>query len=151
MAGAASPPQTQEDIVPPEPVAVGYRLAGALLAPAVAVVMHVILIGPFGLDLRTPETLGSAELETLDLLTTALVTLGVALAGWLAIALLERGLGPERGRSIWLWVAFGAYLASLAAIAPLDISQGAAWGLVALHSAVALVIIPTVGSRKRSA
>lgn len=149
MAGAAAPPQTQEDIIPPQPVAVGYRLGGVLLAPAVAIAIHVLLIGPFGLDLRVPESPGSSTLVELGLLTTTLATLGIGLAGWLAITLLERGLGSERGRAIWMWVAFGVLALAIAAIAPLDIEPGAAWGLVVLHSFVALVLIPTLGSPKR--
>lgn len=149
MAGAAAPPQTQEDIVPPAPVAIGYRLGGVLLAPAVAVAMHLILVGPFGVDLVVPESPGSSTLATLNLLTTVLATLAIGLAGWLAITLLERGLGNERGRGIWMWVAFGVFVVSLLPIGAMDITEGQGWGLVALHSAVALVLIPSVGARKR--
>ena len=148
MAGAASPPQTQEDIIPPEPVAIGHRLLGELLDPAVAVAMHVILAGPFGIDLQIPESPGSSTLQSLPLLTTTLATLVIGLLGWAAITLLERGLGDERGRGIWLWVAFGVFVVSLAPIAGLDINTGQGWGLVALHAAVALVLIPSVGSSK---
>ena len=150
MAGAAAPPQTQEDIIPPAPVAVGYRLAGVLLAPAVAVAIHVVLVGPFGLDLMIPDGPGSSTLQDLNLLTTVLFTLGVSLAAWLTITLLERGLGTDRGRGIWLWVAFAAYVVSLAPIGTLDVEPAAAWGLVVLHSFVALVLIPSIGSRKRA-
>lgn len=146
MAGAI-PKQTQEDIVPPAPIGVGYRLAGVLLAAPVAVVVHLILVGPFGLELATPDGLGSSSLEPLGVLTTVLVTVGLSLASWASVAVLQRGLGTERGRRIWMTLAFAVLAVSLAPVAGLDISAGARWGLVFLHSSVAVVLIPTMAAR----
>lgn len=146
MAGA-SPVQTQEDIVPPAPVPLGFRWAGVVLAPAVAASVQLVLTGPFGLDLMVPESLGSSTLQELPLLLTTLSTFVLALVSWLAIALLERGLGEERGRRIWMTVAFALLAVSIAVVATYDISTGAQWGMVALHSAVALVLIPTMSAR----
>lgn len=145
MAGAV-PVQTQEDLVPPPPIAVGYRLVGVLLAPAVAVAVHVALIGPFGLDLQVPEQPGSSSLGSLDLLATALVALGVGLVGWLTVALLERSLGGPRGRRIWMILAFAFFVLSLVPVIVLDVPMGAKWGLFALHVVVATVLIPTLSN-----
>lgn len=149
MAGA-SPVQTQEDLVPPAPAASGYRLAGVLLAPAVAVVVHLVLVGPFGLAVRIPASPGSTQLQDLSLLTTVLFTLGIGLAGWAAMAVLTRTLGPPTGRRLWIVLAVAVWLVSLLPILALDISTGAKWGLVALHTAVALVLIPSLASTRRA-
>ena len=146
MAGAI-PVQTQEDIVPPAALPIGYRLAGVLLAPAVAATMHTILTGPFGLELATPSGLGSAELEPLGILTTTLVTLVLSLLAWISVTLLERGLGKEKGRSIWMKVGIGVFVVSLFPILPLDLTVGAKWGMAALHAAVAVVLVPTMTAR----
>ncbi len=145
MAGA-SPVQTQEDLVPPAPAAIGYRLAGVLLAPAVAVAMHVIMAGPVGLTLEVPAGPGSSELQSLNLLTTALFTLGISLAGWFSVMALTKGLGDLRGRRIWTMVAFAVYAISILPLFALDTSLGAKWGLFALHTVVAVVLIPTLSS-----
>lgn len=147
MAGA-SPVQTQEDLVPPAPAAIGYRWAGVLLAAPVAVAVQVILSGPFGIDLQVPESPGSSALRDLDLLTTTLFSLGIGLVGWLAVALLEKGLGGERGRRLWILLAFGVFVVSIIAIAPLDVPISAKWGLFVLHAVVAVVLIPTLVNGK---
>ncbi|MEE8603250.1 DUF6069 family protein [Euzebya tangerina] len=143
MAGA-SPVQTQEDLVPPPPAAIGYRLAGVLLAPAVAATLHVILVGPFGIDVQVPESPGSTTLVSLPLLQTTVVTLVVALAGWLSVMALERFLGPEQGRRIWTFAAFAVFVLSLAPILPLDVPVEGKWALFVLHLGVAVVLIPTL-------
>lgn len=150
MAGAI-PVQTQEDIVPPPPAPIGYRLGGVLLAPAVAVTIHLALRGPFGLDLQVPESPGSSTLAELTLLTTTVFTLVLSLVAWISVLLLERGLGADRARGIWRWVAFGVFVASLLVIPTLDISAGAMWGLVAIHAAVALVLIPMMTAKGQPA
>jgi uncharacterized membrane protein YhaH (DUF805 family) len=144
MAGA-SPVQTQEDLVPPSPAALGYRWAGVLLAPAVAVAVHLVLVGPFGIEPVTPSGLGGSDLEPLDVLTVLLFALGTALVGWLAVALLERSLGA-RGRRIWVALALGVLVVSLIPVALLDVSSSQRWALVALHLVVAVVLIPTMAS-----
>ncbi|CAN5294720.1 hypothetical protein BH23ACT9_BH23ACT9_03650 [soil metagenome] len=144
MAGA-SPVQTQEDLVPPAPAAIGYRLSGVLLAPAVAAAVHVAIIGPFGVDLQVPEIPGGT-LTTLPILTTTLITLGVALVGWLAVVLLERGLGGPRGRRIWTLLAFALFTVSLVPIIAIDAPISAKWGLFALHVVVALLLIPSLAN-----
>lgn len=146
MAGAI-PKQTQEDIVPPAPIAVGYRLAGVLLAAPVAVATQLAIEAPFGVDLRIPDAPGSAQLQDLSLLQTALFVLALSLVSWLAVVLLERGLGRERGRRIFMAVAFAVLAVSILPIAAIDVPLGAQWGLVALHSVVALVLIPTMAAR----
>lgn len=145
MAGAA-PVQTQEDLVPPPPVAVGYRLVGVLLAPAVAVAVHVALMGPFGLDLQVFESPGSSSLGSLDLLATALFALGIGLVGWLTVALLERSLGGPRGRRIWTLLAVAVFVLSLVPILVLDVPMGSKWGLFAIHVVVAMILIPTLSN-----
>ncbi|HUG87115.1 MAG TPA: DUF6069 family protein [Euzebya sp.] len=145
MAGAV-PVQTQEDLVPPPPIAVGYRLSGVLLAPAVAVAVHVVLIGPVGLDLQVTQGPGSSSLVPLSLLATVLVALVVGLLGWLAVALLERGLGGPRGRRIWTILALVVFMVSLVPVIVLDVPQSARWGLFTLHATVALVLLPTLSS-----
>jgi hypothetical protein len=145
MAGAV-PIQTQEDLVPPPAVALGYRISGVLLAPAVAAAVHLAVIGPFGIDLQVPESPGSSTLASLPILTTVLVTLGVALAGWLTVGLLERGLGGERGRRIFTFIAAAVFVVSLVPIVAADIGAGARWGLFAMHVAVAAILIPTLAS-----
>ncbi len=145
MAGA-SPVQTQEDLVPPAPAAIGYRLAGVVLAPAVAVAIHVVLTGPFGLALQTQPP-GADGLQDLPLLTTALFTLGIGLVGWLSVVLLTRSLGEEKGRRIWMTVAFAVLAVSIVPIAFLDIGLGAQIGMVVLHAVVAVVLIPTLSSQ----
>lgn len=144
MAGA-SPVQTQEDLVPPKPAAIGYRWAGVLLAPPVAVAVLLVLTGPAGLDLQTPESPGSSVLEPLTAMKTFVVTAVVAVLGWLSAYLLERFMGA-RGRRIWLIAAVLVTVLSLLTILPLDISAGAKWGLVILHLIVAAVLIPTLAS-----
>ena len=134
MAGAI-PVQTQEDIVPPTPKPIGYRLAGVLLAPGVAATMHLVLTGPFGLSMSP------------GLMTTTLAALAIGLVGWIAVMLLEQGLGKDKGRKIWMAVAFGALAAGILSIIPTDGTTGAKWGLVALYSAVAIVLIPTMAAR----
>lgn len=146
MAGAI-PVQTQEDIVPPPPKPVGFRLSGILLAPAVAATIVLIMRGPFGVNLEIPAGGGSSALTSLDLLTTTIVTLLISLVAYVSILLLQRGLGAERGRSIWMTVAFAVLAVSILPIAFLDISRAAKWGLVVLHSAVAVVLIPTMAAR----
>ncbi|WP_370327442.1 DUF6069 family protein [Euzebya sp.] len=145
MAGA-SPVQTQEDLVPPAPAAIGYRLAGVVLAPAVAVVVHLVLAGPVGLDLQVPETPGSSTLTELSLLTTFGVALVLALAGWALVRALEAFLGGPRGRRLWTTIAVGVAVLSLIPVALLDIDAGAKLGLVGLHLAVALVLIPSLAN-----
>jgi MFS family permease len=149
MAGA-SPVQTQEDIVPPAPAAIGYRLAGVLLAPPVALAMHLVLVGPFALTLQVPAGPGSSGTQELSLLTTALFTLGIAVAGWISVMALTAFLGDERGRKIWTTVAFAVFVVSIIPIAVIDNSLGAKWGLFALHLAVAVVLIPTLSSGTRA-
>jgi peptidoglycan/LPS O-acetylase OafA/YrhL len=105
-----------------------------------------VLVGPVGLDLQTPESPGSDTLADLSLLTTTLVTLLVGLVGWLTVTLLERGLGGERGRRIWVLLAVGVFLVSLLPIAALDVGTGAQWGLAVLHLLVAAVLIPTLAN-----
>ncbi|WP_341253188.1 DUF6069 family protein [Euzebya pacifica] len=136
MAGAI-PVQTQEDIVPPTPKPIGYRLAGVLLAPGVAATMHLVLTGPLGLSLE----------DGFGLMTVTLAPLVVGMVAWIAVMLLEQGLGKEKSRRIWMAVAFGALAASILAIVPADVTTGAKWGLVALFSAVAVVLIPTMAAR----
>lgn len=147
MAGA-SPVQTQEDLIPPAPAAIGYRLAGVFLAPAVAVAAHLVLVGPIGLELHVPESPASDQLQELDLLTTFLFTLGIALAGLVTVILLQRFLGQVGGRRLWIVLALGVLVLSLIPIALLDIPTGVQWGLVALHALVALVLIPTLSSAR---
>lgn len=144
MAGA-SPVQTQEDLVPPKPAAIGYRWAGVLLAPAVAVAVLLVLTGPAGLDVQTPESPGSSTLEPLTARKVVVVAAAVAVLGWLSAYLLERFMGA-RGRRIWLVAAVVVTILSLGAVLPLDISAGARWGLVILHLIVAAVLIPTLAS-----
>ena len=136
MAGAI-PVQTQEDIVPPTPKPIGYRLAGVLLAPGGAATMHLVLTGPLGLSLE----------DGFGLMTVTLATLVVGMVAWIAVMLLEQGLGKEKSRRIWMAVAFGALAASILAIVPADVTTGAKWGLVALFSAVAVVLVPTMAAR----
>lgn len=149
MAGAV-PVQTQEDLIPPAPIALGYRWAGVLLAPAVAVVMHVILIGPFGLDLQIPAGPGSSDLQPLGILTTTVVTLILGALGWLLVMGLESIAGGPRGRRIWTVVGVGVFVVSLVPVALLDVDLGAKWGLFALHLAVALVLLPTLANGTES-
>lgn len=145
MAGA-SPVQTQEDLVPPAPSAIGYRLTGVLLAAPVAVATQVLLAGPFGIDLQVPEGPGSSALRDLDLLSTTVVALVLSLVGLLVVKLLERGLGGERGRRIWVTLAFVVFVVSLAPVAVLDVPISVKWGLFVLHAVVALVLIPTLSN-----
>lgn len=133
-------------MIPPAPAAIGYRWAGVLLAPAVAVAVHLILVGPLGLELRLPKSPGSDQLQDLPLLTTFLFTLGIGLAGWLTIVVLQRFFGLVRGRRLWMVLAFAVLALSLVPVAVLDIPTEAKWGLVALHVIVALVLIPTLSS-----
>lgn len=136
--------------MPPAPAAIGYRLAGVLLAAPVAVATHVVLSGPFGIELQVPEGPASSALRDLDLLTTTLFALGVSLVGLLVVKLLEMGLGGERGRRIWVTLAFAVFVVSLAPVAVLAVPISAKWGLFVLHVAVALVLIPTLSNGQAS-
>ena len=145
MAGAI-PVQTQEDLVPPAPAALGYRWAGVVLAPSVAVTLHLVLAGPLGLELPVPEAFGSSTLAPLPILSTALFSLVMGLLGWATVAGLEKGLGGPRGRQVWVLVAIGVTLASLGTFAGLDIPLADKWGLSVLHLAVGAVLIPCMAN-----
>jgi hypothetical protein len=147
MAGA-SPVQTQEDLVPPPPITLGYRWAGMLLAAPVAVAVHIVLVGPFGIDLLVPDGPGSDAMVPLPVLTTLVVTLLFSAVAWIGVAVLERVLGGERGRTIWTVLAFAAFVVSLLPAIVLDIPLDAAWGLFAIHVAAALVLIPTMWTNR---
>lgn len=145
MAGAI-PKQTQEDIVPPPPIALGYRLGGVLLAAPVAATLQVVLEGPVGLDLVVPD-LGSSTLEPLPLLLTVAFTLGMSLLAWITVAVAERALGAERGRTAWAWAAFAVFVLSLIPVYTMGATAGQTWGLVALHAVVALLLIPSMTAK----
>ena len=149
MAGAG-PVQTQEDLVPPPPAAIGYRLAGVLLAPAVAATLHIILAGPFGIDLLVPESPGSSTLATLPLIQTTVATIIISVLGWISVMALERFLGGEKGRRIWTLIAVGVFVVSLGPIIPLDVSIAVKWGLFVLHFGVAMILIPTLSNGTRA-
>ena len=142
MAGGTAPAQTQEDIVPPAPTAAGFGWSGVLLAVSSALIVHLILTGPFGVTLRIPELPGSSTLVNLSVLDTTLVTFAFGLLGWLALALLQRWR-PDSAVITWTMLALAVWLLSLAAVATLDTTPGGRWGLVAVHTAVAAVLIPS--------
>jgi hypothetical protein len=146
MAGA-SPVQTQEDLVPPPPAAIGHRLGAVLLAPAAAVALHVVLAEPAGIDLQVRMG-GTGPAQPLALRETLVVALGVALAAWLVVAVLQRLMGAERGRRTWLLVSLGALVASLLPVLAMDVPASSRWGLVALHGIVGLVVIPAMASSR---
>ncbi len=141
MAGAAAPAQTQEDLVPPAPSPTGFRLSGILLAVCAVVSVHLLLVGPVGVDLRV--ALPGQDLRPLSPGISAVFTLGIGIAAWVLAVIVER-LAPDRARAVWTAVALVVLVASVLLILPLDVPSSAKWGLVALHATVGAVLIPAM-------
>jgi hypothetical protein len=116
----------------------------AVVAP---VVVWTILEAGFGHDLRAPAMGGSPGM---DIKLTAVVAAGAAagLAAWASLAALERW--GSRPRTMWTALAVAVFLVSLGGPLGGDgVTTAHRWMLIALHGAVAGVLIPGLAATAR--
>jgi Family of unknown function (DUF6069) len=122
-------------------LAVAAAMAGALLG-------WTLITQVAGVDLRAPDFGGSGGTAAVGLAQVVLVTGLAGLAAWGLLALLERR--THGARRLWLGLAMLGFLLSLGGPLSGDGVTSADRGLlIALHAAVAVVLIPLLALSSR--
>ncbi|MEH0985103.1 DUF6069 family protein [Micromonospora sp. CPCC 205556] len=117
-------------------------VAGAVLACVLIWVIGAIA----GVD-YTVKNPGQPEM-TVGIGPVVIFSLGAALVGWAALAVLERFL-PRRATAVWIALAVVVALLSLLPLMGTEATTGAKLTLGAMHLAVAAVLISLLPSRHR--
>ncbi|MEV6693746.1 DUF6069 family protein [Micromonospora sp. NPDC051196] len=113
------------------------RSLGVLAAVAACVAIWLLgALGGADYAVRSP---GQPEL-VVNLVPVVVVSLGAALLGWMALALLERFTG-QRATTIWFSLVMAATLLSFAPLLQVDATPGAKIALGAMHLAVPAVLV----------
>lgn len=122
------------------------RLLGAGGAVLAAVAVWALAVHAFGVTLRAPGTGGAAaDIGVGHVVAASAVA---SLAGWAALALLERW--TLRAARIWTGLALGVLVVSLGGpLSGTGISVGNRVALLALHLAVAAVLVPLLSRSAR--
>lgn len=112
-------------------------VVGATLAALAGWTLAVLLLG---VDLSVRPGGGTAQ--TVGAGSVVAVSLAASLLGWALLAVLERR--SSRALTVWTGVALGILLLSMAGPLTAAITTSGKAALVALHLAVAAVLIPTL-------
>lgn len=120
-----------------------HRIRAVVGAVGLAAVIWTITVRLLGH--RLVVTGGPAGRESLDigLAPVVVIALLASLAGWAALALLERLL-PRTARRIWTITALAVLLLSFAPLLAPGMDPATRLTLAALHIAVAAVLIPAM-------
>lgn len=124
------------------------RLLAVTAAVGGAVLGWALVTQVAGVDLRAPEFGGSGGTAAVGLGQVVLVSALAGLAAWGLLALLERR--TRRARGLWLGLAVLGFLLSLGG--PLSgegVTSADRGLLIALHAAVAVVLIPLLSLSSR--
>ncbi len=117
-------------------------------AVAVAAATATAIVGWVGIHVvgDVELTIGSGrDAVTVGASQVALSAMTAALCGWALLAVVERRLGPgRRAVARWRWICLGLLAASLVGPLGADAATSTSWWLVALHTSVAAVFIPTM-------
>ena len=117
--------------------------AGGTLA---AVAVWIIEVPLIGVDLSV--RFGSGHPQTIGIGQVIGVSLVASLLAWLLLALLDQR--TPRARAAWTSAALVALIVSLALPLSAATTTAAAIGLIAMHLAVAAVVIPSMGRSVRT-
>ena len=124
-----------------------FRAAAVLASVVAATVTWVVAVAAVGVEL-TVERWDGAGTMTVSLplvITTALIA---GLAGWAALAVLER-ISPRRARAVWTVGASAVLLVSLGMPVTAAATTAAAITFVALHIVVGATLIPALARSTR--
>lgn len=114
------------------------RVVTALLAVASALAVWAVAAALLGVDLSVTMGHGQPPM-TIGFGAVAATSLAASLAGWAALAVLERF--SDHARAIWTTTAIVVLLASFAPLTVVDASGAATTTLALLHVVVAIVLI----------
>ncbi|MBX7267058.1 hypothetical protein KIF24_14175 [Micromonospora sp. Llam7] len=121
------------------------RAVGVLVAAASCVVIWIIgALGGVDYAVRSP---GQPE-AVVNLVPVVAFSLGSALLGWAALALMERFVG-RRATVVWIALAVAVALLSFVPLFQVDATGGAKVALGAMHLAVPAALIALMPRRDR--
>lgn len=124
------------------------RLLVVAVAALAAVAVWAVAEFVAGTDLRAPAFDGSSGTTDLALGQVLASAVLAALAGWGSLALLERL--TRRARPLWIALAAVAFVVSLGGpMSGTGVSMANRWWLLAMHVAVAAVLVPGLPSARR--
>lgn len=131
---------TRTQPVTPAPNPGGRRVVAVGAAVLAALLVWTIAVPVLGLELTVAPGNADAAAQTVGPALVAAVSLLASLLGWALLATLERR--TRRARTVWVGAAGVVLLASLAG--PLSAATGlsATLTLLAMHLAVAVVLVP---------
>ncbi|WP_341715673.1 DUF6069 family protein [Micromonospora sp. FIMYZ51] len=119
------------------------RVLGVLAAVAASVAIWLVTaLGGVDYAVTSP---GQPEV-VVNLVPVVVVSLGAALIGWAALALLERFAG-HRATTIWFTLVLAATLLSFVPLVQVEATAGAKLALGAMHLAVPVALIPLLPKR----
>jgi hypothetical protein len=117
------------------------RIGAVVAATLSALIAWVAMVPLSGIDLVVPA--GSGGVRTVDALDVAVAAVLAGLGGVGTVVLVTRR--ARRPRRTWTILATGVFLTTLLGPIASGAGTGVTWTLIALHSVVAVVLIPQLG------
>jgi len=116
---------------------------GGALVAAIAWAIEVPLLG-----IHLSFRFGSGDVQTIAIGQAIGVAMAASVLGWLLLAILDRR--TPHARALWTGAALAALAASLALPLAAATTMAATAGLIAMHVAVAAVVIPAMARTSRA-